>query len=104
MNDKTMTDKIINDFKEQLPAECRAITIEPRHRTALQHVRVGGSVWVVLLTAMPGQRCQAWRLGVGEYWGLQPRYGSRDRFVRENMQPTLEGDANPQRHAELSLF
>ena len=39
----------------QLPAECQALSIEPRHKVALDHfLLVDGTVWVVLLTTMPG--------------------------------------------------
>ena len=34
----------------QLPAECQALSIEPRHKVALNHfLLVDGTVWVVLL-------------------------------------------------------
>ena len=34
----------------QLPAECQALSIEPRHKVALDHfLLVDGTVWVVLM-------------------------------------------------------
>lgn len=85
-----------DNFLKQLPEACQALTIAPKHRVALTHFTVGDSVWVVLLTRMPGDSNKAWRLTRGEYWQLMPKHGTRDRFIRENMVPTIEGDANPQ--------
>lgn len=94
----------IDDFVGRLPAECRGISIQSRCRTALQHFEVGNDMVVVLLTKMPGDRCRAWRMRKCEYWHLQPRYGSRDRYIRENMPPTMEGRTNELPAPELSLF
>lgn len=63
-----------------------------------------GTVWVVLLTTMPGKRCQAWHLKKGDYWSLQPKHGTRDRHIRENFPPTIEGEQNPEKPRQLSLL
>lgn len=94
----------IEEFVGRLPAECRGISIPPRCRTVLQHFEVGKEMVVVLLTKMPGDRCRAWRMKIWEYWQLRPRYGSRDRYIRENMPPTMEGRTNERPAPELSLF
>ena len=72
----------------------------------LQHVAVGADMWVVLLTTMPGDSPKAWRLSRGEYWQIQPKHEYRDRWIRENLPPTLEADRNPEKRKPivLSLF
>ena len=80
-------------FIQRLPPCSRSVAIKPRCKTDLtHHYAPDGSVWVVLLTEMPGKRCQAWHLSRADYYSLEPKHGSRDRFVREHMQPTIEGD------------
>ena len=80
----------------QLPQECRTLTIEPRHKVALDHfLMTDGTVWVVLLTTMPGDSPKAWHMTKREYWSLQPKHGTRDRYIRENFTPTIVGTANP---------
>lgn len=98
-----MNERII-EFTGRLPHECRTLGILPGHRMTLQHMKVGKEMWVVLLTTMPGDHCRAWRMPLGEYWHLKPRYGSRDRFIRENIPPVMEGGRNPEKARELSLF
>lgn len=84
------------DFIKQLPTECQNLTIEPRHKVALDHFLLDdGSVWVVLLTKMPGDCPKAWKMTKREYWNLQPKHGTRDRFIRENFTPTISGKTNP---------
>lgn len=78
--------------------------IPPRHKTLLAHVKAGGHVWVVLLTTMPGRSCKAWMLAAWEYWSLQPKYGSRDRFIRENYRPSVESPCNPAKPRQMLLF
>lgn len=95
----------MNQFLAQLPAECQTLSIAPRHRVALQHFIVSdGTVWVVLLTTMPGDRPKAWHLTRRDYWSLQPKHGTRDRYVRENIEPTITGDVNPPRIRQLALL
>ena len=92
-------------FIQRLPPCSRAVAIKPRCKTDLtHHYAPDGSVWVVLLTEMPGKRCQAWHLSRADYYSLEPKHGSRDRFVREHMQPTLEGEKNPSNPTQLLLF
>lgn len=50
------------EFLRQLPTECQGLTIEPRHKVALQPYFMKEGVWVVLLTDQPGQADKAWRL------------------------------------------
>lgn len=95
---------VVADFKAQLPGECQALEIMAGRRTLLAHVKAEGMMWVVLLTTMPGDCCKAWRMPPGEYWQLQPRYGSRDRFIRENMAPAIKGRANAGKARQTSLF
>lgn len=99
-----MTTKIIETFRRQLPGECRLMEILPRHKTLLAHVKAGGYMWIVLLTTMPGRSCKAWRLMAGEYWSIQPKYGNRDRFIRENYRPVIESACNPELPQQRSLF
>lgn len=87
-----------------LPDECKDIVIKPRHKVALEHRFVGNDVWVVLLTKMPGQRSKAWKLTKGEYWRLQPKHGTRDRFIRENYPPIMEGPPNPVQRSIPFIF
>ncbi len=95
----------MNDFLAQLPIECRSLTIQPRHKVALAHfVLNDGSVWVVLLTTMPGDCHKAWHLTQKEYWSLQPKHGTRDRYIRENRTPTFSATKNPPKPITLSLF
>ena len=54
----------------QLPAECQALSIEPRHKVALDHfLLVDGTVWVVLLTRMPGDCPKAWHMTYKDFTG-----------------------------------
>jgi len=95
----------MKQFLSQLPTECQSLTIEPRHKVALDHfLMVDGTVWVVLLTTMPGDCCKAWKLTVGQYWQIQPKHGTRDRYIRENFTPTLTGTMNPPKPQQPSLF
>lgn len=91
-------------FLSQLPEPCRELVIQPRHRVALQHFTVDGHIWVVLLTRMPGDSCKAWMMPKWEYWKLRPKYGSRDRYIRENFPPHILGEVNPQIPQLASLF
>ena len=85
-----------SELLRQLPAECQALSIEPRHKVALEHFFLNdGTVWVVLLTKMPGDCPKAWRMSRREYWELNPKHGTRDRYIRENIPPTLTGAKNP---------
>lgn len=91
----------MKNFIAQLPEACQDIAIKPRHKVALEHRKVGNEMWVVLLTLMPGDCCKAWRAPIGEYWKLEPKHGSRDRFIRANWLPCLKGACNPK---QLQLF
>lgn len=80
-----------------LPPECRHLSIAPRHKVLLEHVPVGGDMWVVLLTDMPGDRDKAWRMTKREYWDIQTLHESRDRWVRNRFQPTFQGTLNAEK-------
>lgn len=92
------------DFLQQLPGRCRELAIAPRCKTLLTHVWMGQIVWVVLLSEMPGKRCQAWKLGRQDYLDIMPKHGPRDRWVRENLTPDVEGAENPKEPQQLLLF
>jgi hypothetical protein len=92
---------MISSFKQKLPQQCQDIDILPRHKVALEHRAVGEEMWIVLLTTMPGDACKAWKLHKKEYWSLEPKHGSRDRYIRENYPPYIEGQKNPK---QASLF
>lgn len=96
----------MNDFIELLPKECQAIQITPRHKVALEHFFTAGNddVWVVLLTKMPGDCPKAWHMTRREYWSIQPKHGTRDRWIRENMQPSITGRLNPPKQKQLTVF
>ena len=99
-----MKDSTIS-FIRRLPPCSRSVAIQPRCKTDLSHhFDMDGSIWVVLLTEMPGKRCQAWHLSRSDYYSLEPKHGSRDRFVREHMQPVIEGEPNPPKPMQLLLF
>ena len=99
-----MKDSTIS-FIRKLPLCSRGVYIQPRCKTDLSHhFDMAGSIWVVLLTEMPGKRCQAWHLSRTDYYSLEPKHGSRDRFVREHMQPVIEGEKNPSNPTQLLLF
>lgn len=89
-----------------LPEECQHITIAPRHKMILCHIFTSdNSVWVVLLTRMPGDSSKAWHMPREEYWKIQPKHGTRDRYIREQIRPTLEAEKNPAREGRTqSLF
>lgn len=97
-----------SSFIAQLPEECQSISIEPRHKVALEHfLLMDGTAWVVLLTEMPEQSDMAWRMTKREYWGIQPKHELRDRWIRENLKPTIEGPQNkpkPRRPRQLLIF
>jgi len=80
------------DFLQQLPPECRDVTIRPRCKVALEHRNVGQDVWVVLLTRMPDKPSRAWRLSKKEYYAIFDTHVSRDRYVRERLTPTIESE------------
>ena len=93
-----------DEFLQLLPEGCRP-TIAPRHKMILVHYPLpDGTVWVVLLTTMPGDSSKAWHMTKREYWSIQPKHGTRDRYIRENMQPTISTTANPQKPRQQSLF
>ena len=93
-----------DEFLQLLPEGCRP-TIAPRHKMILVHYPLpDGTVWVVLLTTMPGDSSKAWHMNKREYWSIQPKHGTRDRYIRENMQPTISTTANPQKPQQQSLF
>lgn len=94
----------MNEFIKSLPIPCQTIQIKPRHKIALEHFQVLNDIWVVLLTLMPGDSSKAWRLTKKEYWTLQPKHGTRDRFIRENYTPTIQAAANPAKPVQTSLF
>ena len=50
------------EFLRQLQTECQGLTIEPRHKVALQPYFMKEGVWVVLLADQPVQADKAWRL------------------------------------------
>ncbi len=92
-------------FIRKLPLCSQGVYIQPRCKTDLSHhFAPDGSVWVVLLTEMPGKRCQAWHLSRSNYYSLEPKHGSRDRFIREHMEPVIEGERNPPKPMQLLLF
>lgn len=93
-----------DQFLQQLPEQCRPV-IAPRHKMALEHyLLTDGTVWVVLLTRMPGDASKAWHMTKREYWGIQPKHEYRDRWIRENMPPTLQADTNPPKPRVLPLL
>lgn len=83
-------------IQQNLPLECQALEIQPRHRVAFEHFFVGNDVYVVLLTNMPGQADKVWKLTRKEYWALQTKHESRDRYIRAWHTPILVGEENPQ--------
>lgn len=86
-----------DEFLQLLPEGCRP-TIAPRHKMILVHYPLPDStVWVVLLTTMPGDSSKAWHMNKGDYWRIQPKHEYRDRWIRENLPPTLEADRNPEK-------
>ncbi len=92
------------DLLSQLPEDCRPV-VKPRHKVALEHYLMpDGFVWVVLVTMMPGDSSKAWHMSRGDYFGIRPKHGTRDRWVRENMPPTLRADNNQTDTATLFLF
>ncbi len=99
-----MKDSTIS-FIRKLSLCSQGVYIQPRCKTDLSHhFAPDGSVWVVLLTEMPGKRCQAWHLSRSNYYSLEPKHGSRDRFIREHMEPVIEGERNPPKPMQLLLF
>lgn len=89
---------------EKLPDELRHLSIEPGHKMLLTRWRLGNDVWVVLLTLMPGQKPMAWKLSPGEYYKINPKHGSRERWIRENLAPTIEAPANENKPRQLMLM
>lgn len=89
---------------EMLPEELRQLSILPRHKTLLTRRRIGEWIWIVLLTEMPGQKPMAWKLTPQHYYSINPKHGSRERWVRENLPPDFQADANPKRFIQLSLL
>jgi len=90
----------------QLPQELWSLQIAQGHKVLLHHQKVGGDMWVVLLTDMPDQQDRAWRMTTGEYWGIETLHESRDRWVRGRFAPTYTGGTNPPKQVAkvLSLF
>lgn len=84
----------IQQFMRQLPPSCAGIAIKPGRKVELTHIRDGADILVILLTTMPGDCCKMWRIPSGEYWQLNPKHGTRDRYIRENRTPTLSGAKN----------
>lgn len=87
-----------------LPEELRQLSILPRHKTLLARQKVGVWIWIVLLTDMPGQKPMAWKLAPKFYNTIFPKHGSRERWVREHLQPDFQTQANPKPPIQLSLL
>lgn len=95
------------EFLRQLPTECQGLTIEPRHKVALQPYFMKDGVWVVLLTDQPEQADKAWRLTWPEWREIEPKHETKVRYVRERLEPTFVGTPNPpnpRRPLQLFLF
>ena len=92
------------EFLRQLPTECQGLTIELRHKVALQPYFMKEGVWVVLLTDQPGQADKAWRLTWPEWREIEPKHETRVRWIRENMKPLLASAPNPPKPHQASLF
>lgn len=80
-------------------SRCPFITIAPGHWTTLQHCFIDGYVYVVYLNRRNGIS-KVWRLSQDEYRALEPKHGSRDRFVSENFPVFLYH----RRFEQLTLF
>ena len=95
------------DFLRQLPTECQGLTIEPRHKVALQPYFMKDGVWVVLLTDQPEQADKAWRLTWQQWREIEPKHETKVRYIREHIAPTLTGTPNPPKRRlpiQLLLF
>lgn len=91
-------------FLSVLPEECRTLKIEPRHRMALKSFFIGSTVWVVLITDMPGQSDRCWFLSIEKFREIEPKHETRVRWIRENMKPVLASAPNPPKPQQASLF
>ena len=87
-----------------LPQELKDLKIEERHKVLLVTRKVDAEMWTVLLTDMPGQCPQAWRMSVGYYFQIMPKHGTRERWIRENLPPTYETEANEKPTPMLSFL
>ena len=87
-----------------LPQELKDLKIEDRHKVLLVSKKLGAMIWTVLLTDMPGQCPSAWTMQIGEYWKIQPKHGTRERWIRENLKPTYTAPANVKRPTLLTLL
>ena len=87
-----------------LPQELKELKIEERHKVLLVSKKVGAMMWTVLLTEMPGQCPSAWTMPIGEYWKIQPKHGTRERWIRENLKPTYTAPTNEKRRQLLALL
>ena len=87
-----------------LPQELKDLIIEPRHKVLLVSRKVGAMMWTVLLTEMPGQCPSVWTMPISEYWNIQPKHGTRERWIRENLKPTYTAPANVKRPTLLTLL
>lgn len=89
----------------KLPKECQTLQIKPRHKVALEHFAISdGTIWIVLLTSMPGDFPKAWHMTKQEYWKIQPKHGTRDRWIRENIPPTISEKPNPPKPIQQLFF
>lgn len=96
-----------SSFIAQLPEECQGISIEPRHKVALQPYFMKDVVWVVLLTDQPEQADKAWRLTWPQWREIEPKHETKVRYIREHLVPTLTGTPNPPKRRlpiQLLLF
>lgn len=87
-----------------LPEQLRNLEIEPRHKVMLVSRRIDREMWTVLLTEMPGQSPRAWKMSAGDYFAILPKHGTRERWIRENLPPTYETEANEQKRRPLMLL
>lgn len=79
-----------SDFLALLPAMCHGASIAPGKRTSLGVYYGMREIWAVLLTDMSGDTDKAWRLTHSQWEAIHPKHGSKARWVRENITPTVQ--------------
>ena len=78
------------EFLRQLPPECQSLSIEPRKKMALQPFFLPQGVIVVLIDDRPGSKDMAWKVDWQRWKEMNPKHGTRVRYIREHLKPDIE--------------
>lgn len=93
-----------DEFLKRLPPECQSLRISERKKMALEPFFLPQGVIVVLIDDRPGSKDMAWKVSWERWKELNPKHGSRVRYIREHLPPDLESPAHLRKQPEELSF